>query len=102
MGHPATTSQYVQTCSAVDARLLTISPPVSVQEYKQTFEPLILEECSCHAMRGIEEGEVMQPHQAVVSAPTRKDDFLYVRVTLNAVSMPQPLFPCSRFSFVGT
>ena len=42
--------------------------PISVpQEYKEAFEPLVLEECAAQIMRGVEEGEVINPHPCVVS-----------------------------------
>jgi senataxin len=37
------------------------------QEYKAVFEPLLLEECCAQIMRGVEEGEVLTPHPAVVA-----------------------------------
>ena len=40
----------------------------SCQEYKDVFEPLVLEECGAQIMRGMEEGEVLAPHRAVVGA----------------------------------
>ena len=39
-----------------------------MQEYKEAFEPLLLEECAAQIMRGVEEGEVISPHPCVVSA----------------------------------
>ena len=38
------------------------------QEYKDIFEPLLLEECCAQILRGMEEGEVLSPHRAVVGA----------------------------------
>ncbi len=32
------------------------------------MEPLLLEECCAQIMRGVEEGEVMTPHPAVVAS----------------------------------
>ena len=31
------------------------------------FEPLVLEECCSQILRGMEEGEVLTPHKAVVA-----------------------------------
>ena len=39
-----------------------------MQEYKDVFEPLVLEECCAQILRGVEEGEVLAPHRAVVAA----------------------------------
>ena len=39
-----------------------------LQEYKDVFEPLLLEECCSQIMRGMEEGEVLAPHRAVVGS----------------------------------
>ena len=47
-----------------------ITPPLTplTQEYKDIFEPLLLEECCAQILRGMEEGEVLSPHRAVVGA----------------------------------
>jgi len=37
------------------------------QEYKEVLEPLVLEECACQILRGVDEGEVLTPHKAVKS-----------------------------------
>lgn len=37
------------------------------QEYKEVFEPLLLEEAGAQVLRGIEEGCVIEPHKAVVA-----------------------------------
>eukprot|EP00201_Polytomella_parva_P017776 CAMPEP_0175057490 /NCGR_PEP_ID=MMETSP0052_2-20121109/11292_1 /TAXON_ID=51329 ORGANISM="Polytomella parva, Strain SAG 63-3" /NCGR_SAMPLE_ID=MMETSP0052_2 /ASSEMBLY_ACC=CAM_ASM_000194 /LENGTH=339 /DNA_ID=CAMNT_0016322707 /DNA_START=120 /DNA_END=1136 /DNA_ORIENTATION=- len=60
----------------------------SVEEYKKIFEPLLLEECCAQLTRGVEGGEHLIPHQAVVTTHEYKDEFLYVKVILhqNAVS----------------
>jgi hypothetical protein len=42
--------------------------PVSLQEYKEVFEPLLLEEAGAQVLRGIEEGCVIEPYPAVVAA----------------------------------
>jgi senataxin len=41
---------------------------VLLQEYKEVFEPLLLEEAGAQVLRGIEEGCVIEPHPAVVAA----------------------------------
>lgn len=38
-----------------------------LQEYKEVFEPLLLEEAGAQVLRGIEEGCVIEPHPAVVA-----------------------------------
>lgn len=38
------------------------------QEYKEVFEPLLLEEAGAQVLRGIEEGAIIEPHPAVVAA----------------------------------
>jgi hypothetical protein len=40
------------------------------QEYKEVFEPLLLEEAGAQVLRGMEEGYVLEPHEAVVAACT--------------------------------
>jgi hypothetical protein len=37
------------------------------QEYKAVFEQLVLEECGALVLRGVEEGEVLEPHPSVVA-----------------------------------
>jgi hypothetical protein len=39
-----------------------------LQEYKEVFEPLLLEEAGAQVLRGIEEGVVIEPHESVVAA----------------------------------
>jgi len=39
-----------------------------LQEYKEVFEPLLLEECCAQMLRGVEEGEVLTPHPCAVAA----------------------------------
>ncbi|KXZ52239.1 hypothetical protein GPECTOR_10g870 [Gonium pectorale] len=56
----------------------------SVKEYQSVLEPLLLEECCAQIMRGVEEGEVMTPHPAVVSSHEYRDEFLIVRLVLQA------------------
>jgi hypothetical protein len=45
----------------------THQPYVLSQEYKEVFEPLLLEEAGAQVLRGIEEGCVIEPHPAVVA-----------------------------------
>lgn len=53
------------------------------QEYKETFGALLLEECAAQILRGVEEGEVLSSHMAVVAlAEARDDGFLHVRLTM--------------------
>ena len=48
---------------------LTHAPNMGrMQEYKDVFEPLLLEECCSQIMRGMEEGEVLVPHRAVAAS----------------------------------
>uniref|UniRef100_A0A7S0WSL5 Helicase ATP-binding domain-containing protein n=1 Tax=Chlamydomonas leiostraca TaxID=1034604 RepID=A0A7S0WSL5_9CHLO len=53
-----------------------------MKEYKEVFEPLILEECCAQILRGVEEGEVLEPHPCVMSTSEQKDDFLFARLAL--------------------
>eukprot|EP00983_Pelagomonas_calceolata_P023652 744898-Pelagomonas_calceolata.AAC.2 len=39
----------------------------TMQEYKEVFEPLLLEECCAQILRGVEEGEVLTPHPCAVA-----------------------------------
>ncbi|KAF5835699.1 P-loop containing nucleoside triphosphate hydrolase protein [Dunaliella salina] len=39
-----------------------------MKEYKEVFEPLLLEECCAQILRGVEEGEVLTPHPCAVAA----------------------------------
>ncbi|GIL49937.1 hypothetical protein Vafri_6246 [Volvox africanus] len=56
----------------------------SFKEYQSVMEPLLLEECCAQIMRGVEEGEVMSPHPAVVASHEHREDFLIVRLVLQA------------------
>lgn len=38
----------------------------TLQDYKAVFEQLVLEECGALVLRGVEEGEVLEPHPSVV------------------------------------
>ncbi|KAL6754526.1 AAA domain-containing protein [Haematococcus lacustris] len=53
-----------------------------VKEYKEVFEPLLLEEYCAQMLRGVEEGDVYMPHPAVVSKTEQVDDFLHCRLAL--------------------
>ncbi|KAJ9510377.1 hypothetical protein QJQ45_015835 [Haematococcus lacustris] len=53
-----------------------------LQEYKEVFEPLLLEEYCAQMLRGVEEGDVYMPHPAVVSKTEQVDDFLHCRLAL--------------------
>lgn len=53
-----------------------------LQEYKGILEPLLLEECGAQIIRGVEEGQVLSPHPAVVSAIEQEANFTYVRVAV--------------------
>jgi hypothetical protein len=44
------------------------TPAPALQEYKEVFEPLLLEEAGAQVLRGIEEGVVIEPHESVVAA----------------------------------
>jgi hypothetical protein len=62
----------VQICSHAHTHTRTLTHYLSTtatpQEYKEVFEPLLLEECCAQILRGVEEGEVLAPHPAVVAA----------------------------------
>jgi hypothetical protein len=47
---------------------------LTLQEYKEVFEPLLLEEAGAQVLRGIEEGVVLEPHPAVVAACSKVTD----------------------------
>lgn len=54
----------------------------SLKEYKEVFEPLVLEECGAQILRGMEEGVVLTPQPAVVCSHEKKEDFIYARISL--------------------
>ncbi|GFR51044.1 hypothetical protein Agub_g13208, partial [Astrephomene gubernaculifera] len=56
----------------------------SIKAYQAVMEPLLLEECCAQIMRGVEEGEVMTPHPAVVASHEHREEFLVVRLVMQA------------------
>ena len=56
----------------------------SMEEYKQVFEPLVLEECCAQILRGMEEGEVLEPHKAVSAAFEERGDFSFTTMVVEA------------------
>ncbi|WIA30316.1 hypothetical protein OEZ86_000404 [Tetradesmus obliquus] len=54
----------------------------SIQEYKEVFEPLLLEEAGAQVLRGIEEGVVIEPHESVVAACSKDTDFHVARISV--------------------
>lgn len=54
----------------------------SIQEYKEVFEPLLLEEAGAQVLRGIEEGCVIEPHPAVVATCSKDGDFHIARISV--------------------
>eukprot|EP00775_Hariotina_reticulata_P010999 gene10999-11153_t len=55
----------------------------SIQEYKEVFEPLLLEEAGAQVLRGIEEGVVLEPHPAVVAACSKANGFHVARISVS-------------------
>lgn len=67
--HHATYKQqppaHAHTRTHICSHTHTHAPP---QEYKEVFEPLLLEESCAQILRGVEEGEVLNPHPCAVAS----------------------------------
>ncbi|KIY92845.1 hypothetical protein MNEG_15119 [Monoraphidium neglectum] len=55
----------------------------SIQDYVAVFEQLVLEEAGALVLRGVEEGEVLEPHPTIAARSHKAGQFLVVTVCVD-------------------